>query len=128
VEHYGPKQGHRTGLNQPVTVWARQISTAKHRRSQIGQDKAELGEIEHWKRTSHFEMELGVTWRGAGRLWLAERRRIAAVANSDLRREEAAVELRKGQTTASSWCAKLRQSSPWPKRWQKSSGDGGTMK
>jgi hypothetical protein len=30
-----------------------------------------------------------VTWRGAGRLRLAGRRRIAAAVNSDLRREEA---------------------------------------
>jgi hypothetical protein len=32
---------------------------------------------------------LGETWHDAGRLWLAGRRRIAAAASSDLRKEEA---------------------------------------
>jgi hypothetical protein len=32
--------------------------------------------------------ELGVAWHGAGRLWLARRRRIAGAVNFDLRREE----------------------------------------
>jgi hypothetical protein len=39
-----------------------------------------------------------------------------------------AEEFRKGETTAGSRCAKLRRSSPWPRRWQKSGGDGRTTK
>jgi hypothetical protein len=42
-----------------------------------------------WERTSHLGTGLGVTWRGAGRLRLAGRLRIAAAANSNLCREKA---------------------------------------
>jgi hypothetical protein len=42
-----------------------------------------------WERTSHLGMGLGVTRRGTRRHRLAGRRRIAAAANSDLRREKA---------------------------------------
>jgi hypothetical protein len=42
-----------------------------------------------WEQTSHLGTGLGVTWRGTGRLRLAERQRIMAAANSDLRREKA---------------------------------------
>jgi hypothetical protein len=42
-----------------------------------------------WEWTSHLGTGLGMTCRGTGRLRLAGRQRIAAVANSDLRREKA---------------------------------------
>jgi hypothetical protein len=63
---------------------------------------------------------------------LVGRQRNAATANSDLCRGEVECGpgrgVEKWETTTGSRSAKLTQSSPWPKRWQKSSGDGRTTK
>jgi hypothetical protein len=72
---------------------------------------------------------LGTARRGSGWPVVEEsRRRRAPTCVGKTLSVDQAVELRNGETTVGSRCTKLRRSSPWPKRWQKSSGDGRTTK
>ena len=73
--------------------------------------------------------QLGTARWGSGWPDIEEsRRRRAPTCAGERWSADRVEDLRKGETTMGSRCAKLRQSSPWPKRWQKSSGDSRKVK